>query len=194
MIPATPLLVPGAAGAADPLAAVRAAVRAVLLRELRRCGSDDGARACVLGTGPAARAGRLRPSLAAAGIADAVIGLGADGATGARSVGWEGVASPGPSVALLALAGAGVDLAGEGVEVVEVPGRAPAAVVAAVVARLRAPSAPGLLVVADHPAPGVDAVVEALTADAAWSREETDLPQHHEHLPPSYRITVLRRN
>jgi len=196
VIPATPLLVPGAAGAADPLAAVREVVREVLRGELPRSGSGGGARAVVLGTGPAPRAGRLRPSLAAAGIADSVLGLADDDdedVADAGGDGGDGVAATGPSVALLALVGAGIDLAAEPVEVVEVPGDAPAGEVAAVAGRLRAPSAPGLLVVADHPAPGVDAVLEALTADGGWEREEHELPQDHGHLPPSYRITVLRR-
>ena len=207
VLPATPLLVRGAAGAADPLAAVRDAVREVLRGELGR----GGVRVGVLGTGPRERAGRLRPSLAAAGIAGFRVRLRDDEAADAGTAGLgpatsrrmtsasllpdlEGVAATGPSVALLALADAGVDLAASPVDVVEVPGEAPAAVVDAVVARLRARTGPDLLVVADHPAPGVDAVVAGLTAGPGWERADHDVPQEHEHLPPSYRVTVLRRD
>lgn len=191
VLPATPLLVRGASGAADPLAGLRDVVRKILLREL-----GVASRLTVLGTGPGARAGCLRPSLAAAGVGDPRIPL-LDDVTKA-GVAWDGVASTGPSVAALALADAGVDLTSQAVEVVEVPGEATGAVVAAaaaaVKARLGAPS--DLLVVADHPAPGVDAVLEALLAGAGhsdgWDREQLELRQEHEHLPPSYRVSVYR--
>ncbi len=190
VVPATPLLVRGAAGAADPLADVRKTVREVLRREL-----DGGGSVAVLGTGPTARAGRLRPTLGAAGVADAQVpALRAWGA--ADDVAWDGFAATGASVALLALADAGVDLAKQPVDVVEVPGEAPGAVVTSAVERLRArlgAASSDLLVVADHPAPGVDAVVEALTATEAWVEEQIVLPQEHEHLPPVYRVAVRRR-
>ncbi len=191
VVPATPLLVRGAAGAADPLAAVRETVREVLRREL-----DGGGQVSVLGSGPTARAGRLRPTLGAAGIADSQVP--ALSATRERGddVAWDGFAATGASVALLALADAGVDLANQPVDVVEVPGEAPGAVVTSAVERLRArlgAASSDLLVVADHPAPGVDAVVEALTATEAWVEEQIVLPQEHEHLPPVYRVAVRRR-
>ncbi|WP_425954355.1 hypothetical protein [Xylanimonas sp. McL0601] len=215
VVPATPLLVPGASGSVDALAGLRDVVRGVLARELA---DVDGA-VVVLGAGPTARAGRLRPTLGAAGIADGRAPRAtSEGATTTSAPGvagpagrdgavpWDGTASTGPSVALLALADAGVDLAARAVDVVEVPGEAPTAVVVAAADRLRsalsggrftwapsgADSADGLLVVADQPAPGVDAVLEELTAAAPWSEEVLDVPQRHEHLPASYRVTVRR--
>lgn len=71
LVPPTALLVPGAAGAADVLAAERraatAAVRAVVSTR------PDVVALVVPGTGPV-RVGRMRPTLAAAGIDDAWLG------------------------------------------------------------------------------------------------------------------------
>ena len=187
VVPATPLLIRGASGRADALLEVRGAVREVLARELVGAGS-----VAVLGLGPATRAGRLRPTLGAAGIADRLVPLlagiaGTAGLAGSDDA-WDGLASTGPSVALLALADAGLDLHRTPVDVVEVAAEAATGDVRAAVDRLQHA---GLLVV-DHPAPGPDAVVEALTAVGPWTTDVTDVPQSHEHLPASYRVTVHR--
>ncbi|MCL1871480.1 MAG: hypothetical protein FWF90_13845 [Promicromonosporaceae bacterium] len=179
VIPATPLLLPGSAGRADPLAGLRDVVRDVVVSALDDAGPGPVA---VLGTGPVARAGRLRPTLAAAGIADPE--------PAPRAPVWEADAATGPSVALLVLADAGRDPASVPVDVVEVPGDAPTAVVLAAAQRLRSAA---LVVVADHPAPGVDAVLTELTAVGPWTSDVTDVPAHHEHLPATYRVTVHRR-
>ncbi len=188
VVPATPLLIRGASGRADALLEVRGAVREVLARELVGAGS-----VAVLGLGPATRAGRLRPTLGAAGIADPLVPLLARGAGAPAAAGsddaWDGLASTGPSVALLALADAGLDLHRTPVDVVEVAAEAATGDVRAAVDRLQHA---GLLVVADHPAPGPDAVVEALTTVGPWTTDVTDVPQSHEHLPASYRVTVHR--
>ncbi|ACZ30282.1 hypothetical protein Xcel_1251 [Xylanimonas cellulosilytica DSM 15894] len=182
VVPATPLLVPGAAGSTDVLSGVRALVTDVLRRELAAAGA-----VAVVGAGPTARAGRLRPTLADAGIADRLVPSLArldDAGTP-----WEGRAATGASAALLALAAAGLDPAAHAVDVVELPAEAAPGDVRAAAARL-ARAADGLIVVADRPAPGVDAVVETLTAVGRWSTDVTDLPQQGEHLPASYRVTV----
>jgi hypothetical protein len=185
VVPATPLLVRGASGRADPLARVRDVVGDVLARELAAAGSATDGGVAVLGVGPTTRAARLRPTLAAAGIADRLVPDLRD----ADEAAWEGSASTGPSVALLVLAHAGLDPARTPVDVVEVPAEAATADVRAVVERLRRAR---LVVVADHPAPGVDAVIEALTAVAPRAADVTEVPQRHEHLPASYRVTVHR--
>ncbi|QAY70603.1 hypothetical protein [Xylanimonas protaetiae] len=188
VVPATPLLVRGASGRTDALAGVRAVVRDVLVRELGDVLADAPVQ--VLGVGPTTRAGRLRPTLGAAGIADRQVPILA--ALDDAATAWDGLASTGPSVALLALADAGTDLARRPVDVVELSPEASTAEVTAVVERLRHLRDDALLVVADHPAPAVDAVVEALTAVGHWTTDVTDVPQRHEHLPPAYRVTVSR--
>lgn len=69
ILPATALLIPGSAGVSDPLAPVRLAVCAAL------AGLAEAGQPLVLAHGPArTRApGVLRPTLAAAGIADAML-------------------------------------------------------------------------------------------------------------------------
>jgi hypothetical protein len=205
-IPATPLLVRVAAGRADPVAALREVVRDVLRDVLRDVVSDGAERVpdgvvVVLGTGPTTRTGRLRPTLAAAGIADAQLPIDvrqpvlvpSPAGPGAPEVAWEGVASTGPSVALLALADAGLDIVARPVDVVEVSGDASDAQVAAAVRRMRGDgSGERLLVVADHPAAGVDAVLAVLLGAGSWTREVHEVPMRHDHLPASYRVTVHR--
>ncbi|GAB2460143.1 hypothetical protein [Xylanimonas ulmi] len=196
VVPATPLLVCGASGEGDAVPGLRDAVRSVLAREV--------AQACavaVLAHGPVARSGRLRPTLAGAGIADAHVPL-ARSLAGCADAAWDGWASTGASIALFALADAGLALAARAVDVVETPAQAPAATVRAAADRLLAalrgsPSAaaramPGLIVVADQPSPGVDAVLAQVTAHGRWSHEARDAPARHEHLPGSYRVTVRR--
>lgn len=106
VLPATVLLVPGAAGTARPLPEVRATV----LAQVGRCAAADGGPVRSWGVlAPAARTatGRRRPSLASAGIADRWLPLlrGTGGAAGGRRTPWSpepaGVAA---SVALLVLA------------------------------------------------------------------------------------------
>ncbi|QAY62313.1 hypothetical protein ET495_02440 [Xylanimonas allomyrinae] len=194
VVPATPLLAQGVSGGADALPGLRRTVRDVLSGELAV--SRGGV--AVLATGPTARAGRLRPSLAAVGVADAFVPL--MSAFGPRGEDWDGIAAPGASVALLALGDAGLDVATCPVDVVEVPGEPATAAVLAATARIRATfddqavtsTAGGLLVVADQPAPGVDAVLERLLASGRWTHDVLDVHQRHEHLPGSYSVTVHR--
>lgn len=83
LVPPTALLVPGAAGAADVLVAERraalAAVRAVVAQR------PDALALVVPGTGPV-RVGRMRPTLAAAGIDDAGLGWVPEPSAGAGRV------------------------------------------------------------------------------------------------------------
>jgi hypothetical protein len=196
VVPATPLLVPGAAGAAEVLVAVRAEVRRAL-RELAAA-APAGPAPAVLAHGPVVRAGRLRPSLAAAGVADRWVPLLADrpAPRGDRHDDRDGVAGVPASVALLALADAGL---GAGVTV-EVPAGVGPDDVGAALAALGA----GPVVVAgggvpggpdrdpEALAPGVAAVLAALVAAAGWQAEPTAVPAHHEHLPAAYHVTVHR--
>ncbi|MBE1876413.1 hypothetical protein [Myceligenerans pegani] len=213
ILPATALLVPGAAGVADPLAAVRLAACAAL------ASLAENGRPMVLAHGPDDVRGPrlLKPSLAAAGIADRTL---PDDATAP----WAGHdsrprAGTAASVALLCLSMALGDRAAD-VLVLEVPAeprsdgtgvsgaaatgpapdpeRDPADAVAAhlasggtlVVASGGPPgpatAAPGA---ADEPAPGVAAVLTAAGADS-WTRDTRTFPQDHEHLPPEYWLTV----
>ena len=93
VVPATPLLVRGVSGSVDALVGLRDVVRDVLVREL----ADARGAVVVLGTGATARAGRLRPTLGAVGVADGRIP--AVPAPAADPVAWDGTASTGPSVA-----------------------------------------------------------------------------------------------
>ncbi|MFP3713627.1 hypothetical protein [Puerhibacterium sp. TATVAM-FAB25] len=194
VVPATPLLVPGAAGAAEVLVAVRAAVRRAL-REL--AAADPGGPApAVLAHGPVVRAGRLRPSLAAVGVADRWVPLLGERTAAGTGSGDDGVAGVPASVALLALADAGL---AAGVTV-EVPAAAGPDDVAAAVAALGT----GPVVVAGGGvpggpergpaalAPGVAAVLAALAAAGGWEAGPTAVPAHHEHLPAAYHVTVHR--
>lgn len=208
VVPATPLLVPGAAGAADVLVAVRAQVRRAL-GEL--AAAPGGPAPAVLAHGPVLRAGRLRPSLAAAGVADRWVPLlarrpatgtgsdddGDDGDDGDdRDDRDDGVAGVPASVALLALADAGL-AAGVTVEVPAAPGPEDVAAALAavgdgpvVVAGGGVPGGPerGPEVLA----PGVAAVLAALAAAGGWDAERTAVPARHEHLPETYVVTVHR--
>jgi hypothetical protein len=113
VLPATPLLVPGAAGRALVLREVRAAVLAAL-RELGDPGTGvtvvaGSAAATARAADALAVAGPALASLAAAGIADERVappwrGTPAASSTSARAVGTAGT---GASVALLALGAAG---------------------------------------------------------------------------------------
>lgn len=199
MLPATPLLVPGGAGAAQVLAATRGVVRTALA-ELRAA-LPDGVAPVVLAHGRRTRTGPLRPSLAAAGIPDRAVPAVARWAAGpARSPGEPGtvgVAGTPASVALLCLAEAGLP----GADVVEVPAEPEPADVGAALAALRA--APAVVVagggVPGGPdrgsgalAPGVAAVLEPLVASAGWSAEVRTAAERHEHLPAEYRVTLYR--
>ncbi|PZR55419.1 hypothetical protein DNL40_03410 [Xylanimonas oleitrophica] len=196
VIPATPLLVPGAAGGAEVLGGTRTAVRAALAPWAGAAGRGRGV--AVLAAGCRARAGRLRPSLAGAGVADARVpllaspatGLGAGERAGERDVAWDGVAGTGASVALLALADAGLDLAAHPVDVVEVPADAAGPQRAALPAALDRLGAADVVVAADLPAPGVDAVLEELAR--GWRCEEVVVTETGDHLPGRYRVQVRR--
>lgn len=122
VVPGSLLLVPGVAGASDPLALQRTRVLAELVAAL----DGPGARVRVAAPGRAARRGRLRPDLGASGVdprwaAWTFTGndAAADGAAGAAA-----------TTALLALGGAGWSGPVDVVESVPAPpGRPGAAVV-----------------------------------------------------------------
>ncbi len=220
VLPATPLLVPGAAGAADPAAPVRAAVLEALGALL-----DDasGGTLAVLahGSGPARRTRAARPSLAGAGVPERwTPGLRAWGAGAARPA----VQVP-ASVALVCLAAAlgarGARAGAADVVVHEVPpalARVPDDV-GRVAADLRA--AAGVVVAGGGPpgpapwtpdvptpgvpapdapapgapasgglAPGVAAVLAAL--GPRWEPEERTVAVAGDHLPARYAVTLLR--
>lgn len=190
ILPATPLLVPGLAPGlrADPLMAVRGAVRAELAELVA-----GGRLPLVLAHGPTLRHGRMRPSLAAAGIGDRWL----PGLSAATSWADGAAAGTGASVALLAL----VDVLGDraaDVETLEVPA-AGSSLDGAVVDLLR--GATGLVVAGGGVPGGLDDGPEALTdgiraalrvagADA-WHAEVQVFEQSHGHLPASYRVTTL---
>lgn len=198
VLPATPLLVPGAGGTADPLAPVRDVVDAALAALL-----DDAPQGplAVLAhrSGGSVRARALRPSLAGAGI----------GPRWAPVPLWDGApqetAQVPASVALVRLAyalearGATARLAD--VVVHEVPAslaRRPdetarvasvlAAVAGVVVAGGGRPG--GVDAAPEALAPGVAAVLAALTQP--WEPEVSTVPFRLEHLPSEYRVTILR--
>ncbi|WP_460701341.1 hypothetical protein [Myceligenerans halotolerans] len=212
ILPATALLIPGAAGAADPLTQVRLAACAAL------AGLAETGPPLVLapGPGPARGPRALRPSLAAAGIADAMLpddvpapwaahharppaGTAASVALfclgmalGQRAAGvlaLEVLAEPAPHPADETHAtGSGV-VHGDAPD----PGAAVAAHLAAggtlVVAAGGPPGAAAAPWIEDEPAPGVAAVLAAAGADG-WTRETRTFPQDHDHLPPDYRLTT----
>lgn len=219
ILPATPLLVPGVAGMADVLDDVRDAVREAIAEIVM-----GGRRPLVVAHGEALRHGRMRPSLAAVGVADTWLRLpgslgsrdphgseDTSGGAGGRPP-WEQdlpVAGVGASVALLCLAEVLGEQAGA-VETLELPpawndqpGFSAASDLrparAAAVGHLMA--ADGLVVagggvpggVVTDPGALAPGVAEALAAvGAQWSPEVRILPQSHDHLPPEYRVTLLR--
>lgn len=168
--------------------AVRGAVRAALAKLVA-----GGRLPLVLAHGPALRHGRMRPSLAGAGIGDrwlpdpAAAASWADGAP----------AGTGASVALLALADVLGDRATD-VETLEVPADG-WSLDDGVAGLLR--GATGLVVAGGGAPGGLDDGPEALTdgiraalraagADA-WHAEVRVFEQSHGHLPPAYRVTTL---
>jgi hypothetical protein len=190
ILPATPLLVPGLAPGlrADPLTAVRGAVRAALAELV-----TGGRLPLVLAHGHALRHGRLRPSLAGAGIGDRWL----PGTSAAASWADGAPAGTGASVALLALADVLGDRAAD-VETLEVPADG-SSLDDGAASLLR--SATGLVVagggvpggVDDRPevlTDGIRAALRAAGADA-WHAEVQLFEQSHGHLPPAYRVTTL---
>lgn len=214
VVPATPLLVPGAAGGARVLGATRDLVAAALDELLagalpdavchpasHLAGSTGGPRLLVLAPagrdgarGPGTtssgrvRSGRLRPSLAGAGVDDRWL-------TRATPLAW----GPGPraqvpaSVALLCL-GAALDARGRGrllseVEVVEVPAEPSATDQGLVRERLRRADA---VVAAGGDEPAVGAALEDVALQAGWAREVRSAAEMHEHLAGRYDVTLLR--
>ncbi|WP_123815050.1 hypothetical protein [Myceligenerans xiligouense] len=214
ILPATALLVPGAAGVADPLAPVRLAACAALA-SLAEAGPP-----LVLahGSGPARGPEAFRPSLAAAGIADVML-------PGDVPAPWAAhrARTPAGTAASVALLCLGMALGEPAADVLalEVPAeprrpgtdaprsgtpgvvpddpapRAGAAVAAHLAAGgtlvVTSGGAPGPAAAAprgpDGLAPGVAAVLAAAGADS-WTRETRTFPQHHDHLPPEYRLTT----
>ena len=207
-LPATVLLVPGAAGGARPLAEVRAAV----LAEVGRCAALDGGPVRTWGVlAPARRSttGRRRPSLAAAGIADRWVPLlrdagdvgdtGADAGPG-RPPARAGLAA---SVALLVLAEvAGRATAAEAVVVELAPAADELARQAAVDTLARCDA----LLVADGTGTdvrgteatgtggtggtddAVDAVVARLADRAGWEATTRTVAVTGPHLPDRYDV------
>ncbi|MFD6142029.1 hypothetical protein [Promicromonospora sp. NPDC060271] len=195
ILPATPLLVPGLAPGlrADPLLAVRDAVRAALAELVA-----GGRVPLVLADGPALRHGRMRPSLTGAGIGDRWLpGPSAAGSLAGASWADRAPAGTGASVALLALADVLGDRAAD-VETLEVPADG-SSLDDGAVALLRGATG---LVVAGGGAPGgsdagpgalTDGIRAALGAAGAdgWHAEVQVFEQSHDHLPPAYRVTTL---
>ncbi|MFC4629741.1 hypothetical protein ACFO6V_15955 [Promicromonospora alba] len=190
ILPATPLLVPGLAPGlrADPLMAVRGAVRAALAKLVA-----GGRLPLVLAHGPALRHGRMRPSLAGAGIG----GRWLPDPPAAASWADGAPAGTGASVALLALADVLGDRATD-VETLEVPADG-WSLDDGVAGLLR--GATGLVVAGGGAPGGLDDGPEALTdgiraalraagADA-WHAQVQVFEQSHGHLPPAYRVTTL---
>lgn len=197
ILPATPLLVPGAAGEADPLRQVRLAACALL--------------AVLAETGPplvlAARSGAARgpvlprPSLAAAGIADHML---PDDVVAP----WEGhtdrpVAGTAAS-ALLFCAGSALGERATDIPVLEVPATDSSATDAAppVSAHL---ADGGTVVIGSGAAPGTGvtdpavlgtldpaiSAVLAATGVAGWIQDTRVFVQRHDHLPTRYVLTEL---
>lgn len=191
ILPATPLLVPGLAPGlrADPLMAIRDAVRAALADLVA-----GGRLPLVLAHGPALRHGRMRPSLAGAGIGDRWL----PGPSAATSWADGAPAGSGASVALLALADVLGDRATD-VETLEVPADCSSlddgtadllrGATGLVVAGGGAPG--GLDDGPDALPDGIRAALRAAGADA-WRAEVQVFEQSHGHLPPAYRVTTLK--
>lgn len=169
ILPPAPLLVPGVAGGTDVLRDVRDAVRAALASL-----TAGGRLPLVVAEGPAPRRGRLRPSLASAGVADRWLRVPLpDGGAWPWAADLP-VAGLGASVALLCLAQVLGERVGA-VETVELPDLGdPAAV-----GHLRAGAT--VVVAADEVPPWLDGTAETRV-----------LPQTHDHLPPEYRVTLVR--
>ncbi|MEU4360616.1 hypothetical protein [Promicromonospora sp. NPDC023987] len=198
ILPATPLLVPGVTPGlrADPLAPVRAAVRAALA-EL----TTGDRLPLVVAHGPALRWGRMRPSLLGSGIGGRwVPHLAAEQCASSGSPGADDDLRPagtGASVALFVLAevlGARV----ADVDTLEVPPDG-AALDDGATDLLRGAD---VLVVAGGGAPGgldsspgalTDGLRAALHAAGAdgWATEVQVFELSHQHLPPEYRVTTL---
>lgn len=197
VVPATPLLVPGAAGTARVLTGVRRVVDdalAELVSDARK------GLLLVLAHGPSGDAGprRRRPSLQGAGIPD-------DWVPALHT--WPEPLQPpanvAASVALLCLADA---LAERGdlarladVVVREVPGD-----LADVAALCRdVESAAGVVVAGGGApgsrdvgpqalAPGVERVLDQVASGNGWAPEVRRAAERHEHLPAQYVVTLLR--
>jgi hypothetical protein len=188
VLPATVLLVPGAAGAARPLPEVRAAV----LAQVARCSAADGSpvrRWGVLAPGARPGTGRRRPSLAAAGIADRWVPLLRRAAD--EQVAWAATpAGPAASVAQLVLAEAvGPATAAEAVVVELAPAADEPAREAAVAALDRCDA----LVVADDDG-AVAAVVAHLAARAGWEATTRSVDVQGPHLPARYDVVAWGRS
>lgn|GEM_PF-2518509 len=213
VLPATPLLVPGAGGGVDRLAEVRRAVGDALDRLLRGpgLGADGDGPLVVLAPvprGAAGRTARLRPSLAGAGVRDGWV---------PDVAAWPASDLPAAhvpaSVALVALRAA-LDRAAPGRA--ENPAPAPDILVveAAGGETVTADGAAALgaargIVVAGGPAPGtpgatagattegrpdldpaVAAALDEVAAPGAWTWRVTAVPGGHEHLPGAYVVAT----
>jgi hypothetical protein len=200
LLPATPLLVPGAAGSADPVAGVRTAVLDAL-GELLDDASDGALAVLAHRSGPARRTRGPRPSLAGAGVPESWT-------PDLRA--WDDATTPHTvqvpaSVALVCLAAALAARGARGraadVVVHEVPSTLARAGddAARVAADLRGAAgvvvagggAPGAVAAApDELAPGVAAVLADL--GPRWEPEERTIAVEGDHLPPRYTVTLLR--
>ncbi|MCB7137750.1 hypothetical protein [Cellulosimicrobium marinum] len=181
VLPATPLLVPGAAGRADVLVATRQDV----LAALRPLVGHDVVVLAAGSHGAGVVRGARRATLAAAGVADARLG---DGwRPGPADAGQETsvAAGTGASVALLALAAAGV---GRPADLVELGGAVPPGEARAVGDALRTGDA-AVVVAADPRSAPLGHAVRALV-DAAWSTDEVTSP--HPDGGPPYAVVVHR--
>ncbi|WP_277212775.1 hypothetical protein [Isoptericola croceus] len=194
VLPATVLLVPGAAGLAPPLEPVRAAV----LAEVARCVGPDGgapARWGVLAAAARDSVGRCRPSLAGAGIADRWVPGLDDGWPAARAAVLCGVPA---SVALLVLAEAAGRAAAVEALVVELAPTAAEDRLAAAVDALADCDAVLVAAGAAHRAvagpsagdPAVTEVQERLAERSGWVATRRPVPAAGPHLPGRYDVVT----
>lgn len=206
-LPATPLLVRGAAGTEDVLVATRERADSLLGRLLDDAGGPgDLLVVAPLPPGAAAPEGGApaprRPSLAGAGVPDRWL---------PDLDGWPRAAEAAhvpASVALLALGRALVARGEPGrraaVGVVELPADASPSAVARAVASVRAAAA---TVLAWSPTPStppstpstpstspVAEVAAALGAEAGWAPETTATVERGDHLPGRYELTAWRED